>query len=182
MANISKEEREAREAAATEARLAEEAEAAKKNFAVTNESNSTATVTVACKLPHGLILRVFRKVERQMPVMGGGFRTESVHEPLEQTYTVYGWSHPQNAAPHCTIVGGYAMTPGIPKEHWDLWMSQNKHSDMVKNQMIFAYDSMAKATGESKDRAGVKSNIERLDPNNLPSKQLKTSDLMKREA
>lgn len=37
-----------------------------------------ASVTVGCKLPHGLTMRVFDMVETQEPVMGGGFRAVKV--------------------------------------------------------------------------------------------------------
>jgi len=150
-----------------------------------NKKASGETVTVACKLPHGLVLRVFRGIEIDVPVMGGGTRKEKTVEPLEQVYTAYGWSHPQNAAPHCTILAGYALTGGIPKEHWDLWLSQNKNSAMVKNGLIFAHASTASAKDQAKDGRTIRSGLERLDPNNLPKigkqKVVTDKDMMGRE-
>ena len=95
-------------------------------------------VTVACKLPHGLILRVFDMVEVSESVMGGGYRTAKVARERGEQFVVKGWSHPQNAAPTSAIVGGYAITPNIPKDFWELWLSQNKDADYVKNHLIFA--------------------------------------------
>lgn len=133
-----------------------------------NKKVSGETVTVGCKLPHGLVLRVFRTIEVDVPVMGGGVRKEPKNEPLEQTYTVYGWAHPQNAAPHCTIIGGYALTGNIPKEHWDLWLSQNKKSAMVVNGLIFAQNTAASAKDKAKDGRDERSGLERLNPQKLP--------------
>jgi hypothetical protein len=133
-----------------------------------NKKTSGETVTVSCKLPNGLVLRVFRTIEVDVPVMGGGVRKETKNEPLADVYTVHGWSHAQNSAPHCTIIGGYALTGNIPKGHWDLWLSQNKNSAMVKNGLIFAHATVASAKDQAKDGRTVRSGLERLDPNKLP--------------
>jgi len=136
-----------------------------------------ATVSVATKLPHGLVLRVFNMVERDMPVMGGGVKTERVAEPRAETAIVHGWSHAQNASPHCAIVAGYAITDNIDKGLWDLWLSQNKDSAMVKNGLIFANEKAESTTGKAKDGSKILSGLERLDPKKLPAK-LEISDLM----
>jgi len=141
------------------------------------KATSGKTVSVACKLPHGLVLRVFNMVERDEPVMGGGFRKARMAEERAERFVVHGFSHAQNAAPHCTIVAGYAITSGIPEEHWDLWLSQNKNSDMVRNGLIFAQNSTASITDNAKDGHKIKSGLERLDPTKLP-KALSTSDMM----
>ena len=136
-----------------------------------------ATVSVACKLPHGLVLRVFSIVERDVPVMGGGVKTERIAEPRAESAVVHGWSHAQNAAPHCTIIGGYAITDNIDKGLWDLWLSQNKDSAMVKNGLIFANEKAESTTGKAKDGGKISSGLERLDPSKLPGR-ITVSDLM----
>jgi len=153
---------------------------ASENTISLNKKASGETVTVGCKLPNGLVLRVFNVVERQEPVMGGGTRTVKVCEPREETYTVHGWSHAQNAAPHCTIIGGYALTEGIPKAYWDLWLSQNQKSAMVVNGLIFAQNTVASARDQAKDGKEVRSGLERLDPKKLP-KAIKTAEEMDKE-
>jgi hypothetical protein len=145
-----------------------------------NKKAAGETVSVACKLPSGLQLRVFRMVDRDEQILGGGVRQVKQAEQLEPVYTVYGWAHPQNAGPHCTILHGYAITDGIPKEHWELWLSQNKNSMMVQNGLIFAQNSTSSIKDQAKDGKAVKSGLERLDPNNLPKigKPIETSDMM----
>jgi len=145
-----------------------------------NKKTDGETVSVACKLPHGLVLRIFNICEIDVPVMGGGFKKEKQAQERDEAYVVHGWSHAQNAAPHCTIIGGYAITEGIPKQHWELWLSQNKNSDMVKNHLIFAQNTVASVKDQSKEHAEQRSGLERLDPTKLP-KALKTADMMNKE-
>jgi len=131
-------------------------------------TTSTDTVVVACKLPHGLILRVFEMVEFDEPVLGGGFRRSKISQERPERFTINGFSHPQNRAPSHAIVEGFALTPGVPKELWDRWLSQNQRSDMVKNGLIFAQPKTEMAEAASVERKKIKSGLERLDPNALP--------------
>lgn len=136
------------------------------------------TVTVACKLPNGIKLRIFDMVKKDMPVMGGGMR--EVPEAVEvqgQSFIINGNTHPQNAAPRCLIVGGFALTSNVPKELWDRWLEQNKESDIVRNGLIFAHakDQDASARAQAKERAALRSGLERLDPEHLPQ-GIKTAD------
>ena len=134
-------------------------------------------VSIACKLPHGLKLRVFNIIERDVPVMGGGTRIERMAEQRAEIAIVHGFSHAQNSAPHCTIIGNYAITDNIDKDLWDLWLSQNKDSAMVKNGLIFANEKAVSVSDQAKDGAKIKSGLERLDPVNLPNR-VSTSELM----
>ena len=137
------------------------------------------SVTVACKLPHGLTLRVFDMVETQEPVMGGGFRAVKVARERTQRVTLKGWSHPQNAAPNAPIVGGYAITPDVDKEFWDAWKLQNAESDVVKNGLIFAHEKSASSEAEAREKKGIRSGLERIDPSK-PARGIQQSDLMKK--
>lgn len=134
------------------------------------------TVTVATKLPHGLILRVFTMVDQDEPVMGGGFRTVKTAKQLPKQVVLNGAAHPQDQAPTCLMVGGWALTPNVDKDLWDLWLEQNKDSDVVRNGLIFAHEKAGNAEAESKDKAKLKSGLERLDPDNLPMKRIKKAD------
>jgi hypothetical protein len=141
-----------------------------------------ATVTVACKLPAGLVLQLYAMKETKEPLMGGGYHAVRRAEPVPgATVTVHGNAHPQNAAPAATLVGGYALTPDVPKAFWDQWLAANKDSMMVRNHLIFAQPSEREARAEARDKSDVASNLERLDPEKLP-KGLEKSDLMKKAA
>lgn len=112
-----------------------------------NKTNSTATVVVGCKLPHGLMLTLHGK-PGEMP----------------RTYRVKG-SNSQ------AIVGGYGITRGVPRDFWEAWKEHHKHLDFVKNGLIFAHDKEASTIDHAKDGAGVKNGLEAIDPKkDLPEK------------
>src|ERR1700752_4012000 len=106
-----------------------------------NDVPSNATVSVASKLPMDLTLRLFRWVKRNELVMGGGSREVRIAEevPGSKRFIVQGNSWAQNKGAHQQIVGGYAITHGIPKDFWEQWLEQNKDSDMIVNHMLFAH-------------------------------------------
>ncbi|TAL90910.1 MAG: hypothetical protein EPN62_00810 [Candidimonas sp.] len=148
-----------------------------------NDVPSNSTVVVASKLPMDLILKLFDFKRQSEPVMGGGMREYKIAQPRPDTkvFVVQGNSFPQNKGAHQQIAHGFAITRDIPKAFWDEWLEQNKNSDYVRNGMIFAHEESASTMAEAHEKEGVKSNLERLDPNNLPD-GLKTSDEMRRAA
>lgn len=131
-------------------------------------STGSQSVTVACKLPHGLVMRVFDMVKTDEPMYGGGFKTIEQARERSDRVIINGNSHPQNEAPGCQIVGGYALTYGVDKSFWELWIKQNASSAMVKNKLIFAHEGLKNAEAEAKEKDGVRSGLERLDPKKLP--------------
>lgn len=135
---------------------------------VVTKSRSNETVTVACKLPHGLVLRAFNMIKVAEPVMGGGSREVPKAQQVPGEFIVLGTSFPQNGAPRGRMEGGYTLTTGCPKELWERWLADNKDTPMVKNGLIFAHDSEKSAVSESREKELVRSGFERLDPNKLP--------------
>lgn len=143
-----------------------------------NDVPSNATVTVASKAPFDIILKLYDFVERSEPVLGGGMRSfkQAQERRTSKSFIVQGNSWPQNKGPHQQIVGGYAMTHGIPKAFWDEWIEQNKEADYVVNGMLFAHVEAASVTSKARDQEETKSGLERLDPQKLP-RNLQTSDM-----
>lgn len=135
------------------------------------------TVTVACKLPHGLQLRLYETRKVFEPILGGGSREVKMAFQVGDTHVLNGWSHPQNAAPKCTISVGYALTQNIPKEFWDEWLKQNSKTAFVANGLIFAANTRDAIDSESKNNEKIRCGLERLDPTK-PPRGIKRSDLM----
>lgn len=129
---------------------------------------SSGTVTVACKLPNGFVMRLAAESTINDPLFGGGSRSVKQFHPTEHAHTLAGPSHPQNAAPKALIVNGYALTPNIPADFWEAWLQQYHEHPAVKNKMIFAYANEADVREEAKDNEKLRSGLERLDPKNLP--------------
>lgn len=120
------------------------------------------TVTVACNMPNGLLLRIFEMREDQEPVMGGGWRKAEVAVQVGSSVIVNGNAIPVGVPTDRRIESGYALTYGVSKQFWDVWKEQNKISDLVKNRVIFAYgdnDSVKDFARENKD---TKSGLEPL--------------------
>lgn len=129
------------------------------------QPKSAKTVTVACKLPNGIVLHVDEMVESQEPVMGGGTRTTKVARRLEQTFYVKGNAVPVDMrAKHQITDQGYALTPGVDADFFAKWMEQHKNSQMVKNKLIFSAAGRDEAEGKSVENAKARSGLEPLDP------------------
>ena len=126
------------------------------------------TVTVACKHPSGLLL--YRETARVIPepVFGGGFREVTQYFKTGEPVKINGPAHPQDKAPHCTIIGGYAMTYGVDADFWNEWLKLHNGDPMVREGIIMAIPKPADAEAEAKRNAEVRSGLERLDPQNLP--------------
>lgn len=121
------------------------------------------TVTIACKLPNGILLRLFNMTERAEQVLGGGSRkvkqaAQTDHPPVK----IKGCAAPFGVA--IQTFGGYALTPGVSKEFWDEWCKQNHDSDLLKNNLLFAQGSEHFAADQGKEQAEVTSGLQPLNP------------------
>lgn len=134
----------------------------------TPSKGNSETVTIACKLPHGIVLRAFHMAEVSEPVMGGGSREVKKAQQIPGEFTVLGVSFPQNGAPRGRMEFGFALTMGCPRELWERWLKDNKDTPMVKNGLIFAHGSEKSAVSEAREKEAQRSGFERLDPNKLP--------------
>lgn len=127
-------------------------------------SSAGAKVTVACNLPHGLLLRVF-KPTKQRVVVGVG-RTEEIDsfEVEGLPVHIFGTAHEVGKAPRAPVIAGYALTKGIDKDFWDAWLQANKDSLMVKNKCVMAYERKDDAADAAKDNRGRVSGLEPFNP------------------
>jgi hypothetical protein len=99
-------------------------------------------VVVSCKTPNGLYLDVMKdgKVVR---------------------FQANGSSHPN-------AVGGFGITPMVPKEHWLQWLSENKSLPVVEKGFIFAQETVASAHDAATEMQNEKTGLEPL-PQDNPS-------------
>ncbi|MDG4874187.1 hypothetical protein P9273_03625 [Mesorhizobium sp. WSM4935] len=131
----------------------------------------SATVTVACKLPHGLVLRLHKMEDVNEPTAGGGFRKVKRAQVVGEPVTIKGYSRPfdrrTEQAP-AAVTSSYALTRGVDADFFKAWLDQNKDLDAVKNNLIWAHDDTDMVEGFIKEHAAQKSGFEPVDPNNLP--------------
>ena len=93
-------------------------------------ATGTDTVTIGCKMPHGLIL--------------------DMTEPGEpaRRFVVKG----NNSA---KLIGGFGITDGVPRDFWNAWLAKNKGLIFVKQGLIFAYGKRADTEDAAEDRGAV---------------------------
>lgn len=61
---------------------------------------------------------------------------------------------------HPMVVGGYGLTPNVPKDFMDKWLAQNKDYAPVKAGMVKAFSTMTSARDYARDGARVRSGFE----------------------
>ena len=94
------------------------------------------TVTVGCKLPHGLKFTV-----------------------ADKTVTLSG-------ANSTTIVGGYGLTEGVDKGVFDEFLKLYADQPFVKNELVFAQANTKSAASKATEQAAEKTGLEGLPQDN----------------
>jgi len=143
-----------------------------------DKTSGGAKVTVACNLPHGVRLRVFKMVKIRELVMGGGSREVETAEPYGAEVLIQGIATEVGKLSRAPIVAGYALTYGVDKDLWDAWLKDNKDSAMVRNHCIMAYEDMNRAQDWAKEHAKVLTGLEPLELENDPRRPRPASNLV----
>lgn len=121
------------------------------------------TVTIACKLPNGMVLRLFQMTERAEQVLGGGQRKVKQAALIDRApITIKGCATPFGVA--LQTFGGYALTTGVDKEFWEEWVKQNADSDILKNNLMFVQGDEYRAADQAKEQAEITSGLQPLNP------------------
>src|SRR4051812_7503148 len=83
------------------------------------------TVTIGCKMPMGLTLRLHEMVDDAEPMFGGGYKKVKRFQTIPGTVTVRGpaslWGNPNLAGEQLEVLlpTGYALTHGVSREFWE---------------------------------------------------------------
>lgn len=139
------------------------ATAAAPESAKSSRRGSGETVTVACKHPPGIFMRIFAREEYDIPILGGGMKKDSRAIALCDPIKINGPAVPFGQTAPFVISGGYALTPNVPADIALKWMEDNRDSAMVKNKVVFVHAKQAGAVDQAKDQKEVLSGLERLD-------------------
>ena len=127
----------------------------------------SGNVTVGCKLPNGLILRLFDMAETEELVLGGGVRTinRAVLKDVGPV-TIKGCAAPFGTP--VLTVGGYAFTHNVDAQFYAEWVRQNWDSDIVKNHLIFAQAEQENARSQGQDQGEILSGLQPLSQDRDP--------------
>lgn len=116
-----------------------------------------ATVSIACKLPHGLFAQLYKMIPA--PTGPTALMVPTAQPDGERVRL--------NGSNHRDAIGGWGVTD--VDESWaGAWFAQNATLAPVAAGLIFMRASAAKVAGEAKEKALVKSGFEALDPNAPP--------------
>jgi hypothetical protein len=129
------------------------------------EAKTGETIAVGCKLPNGIELRVFRKEMVSEPVMGGGVREVPLAVEIGRIKLKGWWNNFGRHKPKEAVEAAYAVTTGVDKALFEKWRSDNKDSELVRNNIVIAHQSdevVRKKTDEM--NSSVPSGAEPLDP------------------
>lgn len=128
-------------------------------------------VTVACKLPHGLRLQLYKMVPHEEPVLGGGTRQTTIAEATGDPVVLNGYLKPMGSERDTRIIGGavgFALTHGIPRDFFEEWLRQNKDMPAVRAGLIFASDKAETVERRAKASQKMVNGLEPIDPNKPP--------------
>ncbi len=126
------------------------------------------TVTVACKMPNGMILQVCDLMDVPSPEPGRPHHTVKEWRPVGEKVTINGPAVQFGDIPEYRIVAGYALTEGVPAQFWDRWLEQHKDDASVKNKLIFAHERTVHVVDMAKDHKSVQSGLQPLKQENDP--------------
>lgn len=127
------------------------------------------TVSVACKLPHGLVLRLFDMVDENEAQAGGGYKTVKKARPRQNTVTIKGYLAEQKASSvQLPAIGSsFAITHGVDKDFFEAWLKQNEDLDAVRNHLVFAGEKNDTVRGLVNDHKDQRCGLEPIDPSKL---------------
>lgn len=128
---------------------------------------ATGFVTVASKLPGPIVLHLDKMTKVREPVLGGGWREVPMAQKVSEV-TIHGSAVPFGQMPSHRIVAGYALTPGVPMSFWEKWKEANKDSELLKNNILFAYEKADTVKGQAKDFVEFQTGYQPLSPDKDP--------------
>lgn len=122
----------------------------------------TATVVVALKHPTGIVIEAFEEKKIAVPDGRGAMRDETMFRSTGKRYPVNGTRMPYGMEAPFRRVGGYALTEGIPKDVWELWLKQHHDHPLVENGLITAFEKLDMAIDFAEENKALKSGLEPL--------------------
>jgi hypothetical protein len=120
-------------------------------------------VTVACKLPHGIKIRMYAKREEREQVLGGGVRDVTIWRPTGKYIRIKGPNVPAQYRALVEVIGGYALTSNVPADVFEHFMEHNKDSEFVKNNMIYGHKQRGRVISWAREHERQKTGVEPLD-------------------
>jgi hypothetical protein len=127
-------------------------------------SKKSATVSVGCKIPNGIVLQLCQPT-KWLEETPSGTRERIRYDKVGPRRFIAGPAYPNGPVPlgfpeRPPLAGGYAITTGIPADFWAAWLKQNEQSSFVVNKQVFAEETFDHAQGLGREQISVKSGFE----------------------
>jgi hypothetical protein len=126
-------------------------------------------VFVACKVANGLLLTFYDTADEHESTPSGIREMKVQRVNLDRSFRVDGPNtivNPHLPGPQLPRFmesnGGYAITPGCPRETWEQWHRINYL--MVDAKVVNGFDTMEGALKWCREQRDVRSGLEPLDP------------------
>lgn len=114
------------------------------------DPKTTGKICVACKLPHGLLIQLYKPLVPNKPAEADGEPILLAGENSRDT------------------VGGFGITENVDAARFAAWMSENKSFPAVRANLVFAEDTLDKVRHRAREQAKLVSGFEGLDPEHPP--------------
>ena len=125
------------------------------------------TVTVASKLPHGLVIRLFRMEEYEEQGAAGQLVRHKRAVEIDGTrVTIHGHNSRLQPGPKMPLSVAFTLTHNVPADVWDGWLAEHRESAMVRNGLIFAASTDTRAADQAKEHRDIRTGFEPIDPDN----------------
>ncbi|NSL91404.1 hypothetical protein [Acetobacter syzygii] len=134
--------------------------------AAPNTPRTSATVTVICRMPAGLVLDLYdvdalaARASASTPVM-------APPRPVASVRLNGAKADPRYHARDNLLLGMGGRTE-VDASFWQAWCTQNPHFLPLKNGLIFAQPRAEDAAAELAERGQHRSGLEGLEPQGLP--------------
>ena len=126
------------------------------------------TVSIACKLPHGLIMQLQRQNEVRDPTMASPDRTVKVWQKVGDQITIRGFAKRVDQPSDTLVIGGFAITSNVDAAFAKEWFAQNKEHPSVKGGFIYIHGEQKNVEGYAKAHADLESGLEATNPAKMP--------------
>lgn len=127
------------------------------------------TMSVACKIPNGLMLRVFAPDKVMVPVMAGGVKEVTRWRPTTWSQKLNGPAKRMGQEVGYQIMHGFGLTHGVDADQFALWLDQNKDTEMVRLGLVFGQAKPDAVIQQTNDHRNELTGLEPIDPKNLPA-------------
>lgn len=128
-------------------------------------------VNVFCRLPNGIVLSLFPEGEAQRRASSNKSKNLVLNPMRElKRVTLNGATHSSSGyIAERNIMLGKAGRTLVERSFWDAWLKQNAHSELVRENLVFAEATEKSGNARLKELADEKTGLEPREQNELAS-------------